>query len=294
MHTPTRQTIFTAATKPKNRVRSILWACGALALVVVGALIGQIALAPFSGALFEASDKTMLTAASRQWVYLVLGFAPVYFLLWMLIRLREKRGIGSVFGAARPIALFAGLIVGVALSVTPLLVISLASGYEVRVGEPNVDNFIFIVSLALGLSGLAFQCFAEELVFRGWLLPTLTDSLGSIAAILVSSLAFAAAHSLNPQISLMQVASLIVAGAVMGVLTIRTESIWAAGLAHTFWNWIQFQGFVAHDAILPVGHLFEGAPLKGKELETTTEFAVFATLILILISVWLPKRSNAV
>lgn len=71
----------------------------------------------------------------------------------------------------------------------------------------------------------------EEMMFRGFLLPSLTRYLSVSGAIVASSLLFAIAH-----LSLSEVLPLTTLGIVLGVVYTRSRSLLAPMLLHSLWN----------------------------------------------------------
>jgi len=71
----------------------------------------------------------------------------------------------------------------------------------------------------------------EEIIFRGFLLPSLTRYLPAWGAIAASSLLFAIAH-----LSLSEVLPLTVLGMVLGVVYWRSQNLLASMLLHGLWN----------------------------------------------------------
>jgi uncharacterized protein len=89
-------------------------------------------------------------------------------------------------------------------------------------------------SIALGIFFLTAAIAApifEEILFRGFLLPSLTRYLPVWAAILASSLLFAAAH-----LSLSEILPLTALGIVLGVVYTRSRNLLAPMLLHSLWN----------------------------------------------------------
>jgi uncharacterized protein len=89
-------------------------------------------------------------------------------------------------------------------------------------------------SVALGIFFLTAAIAAplfEEVLFRGFLLPSLTRYLSVWGAILVSSLLFALAH-----LSLSEILPLTALGIVLGVVYTRSRSLLAPMLVHSLWN----------------------------------------------------------
>jgi uncharacterized protein len=89
-------------------------------------------------------------------------------------------------------------------------------------------------SIALGIffftAAIAAPLF-EELLFRGFILPSLTRHIPVWGAILASSLLFAIAH-----LSLSEILPLFALGTVLGVVYTRSRNLLAPMLVHSLWN----------------------------------------------------------
>jgi uncharacterized protein len=92
-------------------------------------------------------------------------------------------------------------------------------------GRDNVALFIFFVT-----ASIAAPLF-EEVMFRGFLLPSLTRYLPAWGAIAVSALLFAIAH-----LSLSEILPLMVLGMVLGYVYTRSRNLLAPMLLHSLWN----------------------------------------------------------
>ncbi|XP_040988475.1 uncharacterized protein LOC121236047 [Juglans microcarpa x Juglans regia] len=75
----------------------------------------------------------------------------------------------------------------------------------------------------------------EEIVFRGFLLPSLTKYMPVWCAVLVSSVIFALAH-----FNVQRMLPLIFLGAVMGVIFTRSRNLLPSMLLHSLWNGFVF------------------------------------------------------
>ncbi|XP_068666406.1 uncharacterized protein [Aristolochia californica] len=75
----------------------------------------------------------------------------------------------------------------------------------------------------------------EEIIFRGFLLPSLTRYMPVWCAILVSAIAFALAH-FNAQ----RMLPLVFLGVVMGAVFARSRNLFASMLLHSLWNGFVF------------------------------------------------------
>jgi membrane protease YdiL (CAAX protease family) len=100
----------------------------------------------------------------------------------------------------------------------PLLQLALESQDHVALGI-----FFFTAAIAAPIF--------EELLFRGFLLPSLTRYLSVGGAIFVSSLLFAIAH-----LSLSEIIPLTALGMVLGIVYTRSRNLLAPMLLHSLWN----------------------------------------------------------
>lgn len=120
------------------------------------------------------------------------------------------------------------------------------------------DEGTVVELLAEGGAALAFLALpaaAEEALFRGYPLQALAKAWGRGPALVVTSLGFGLLHLANPGLTAVALANLVVAGAFLGVVYLRTGSLWAASAAHLGWNW-------AHAFVVDL-------PVSGLELVDT-------------------------
>lgn len=92
----------------------------------------------------------------------------------------------------------------------------------------------FLSFLVLGLA-----VFAEELVFRGYILGNLMESGNRWYALLVSAVLFALAHISNTSINGVGMVNLVLAGVLLGLNYIFTKNLWFGILFHFGWNFFQ-------------------------------------------------------
>ncbi|MBH8555672.1 CPBP family intramembrane metalloprotease [Nostocaceae cyanobacterium CENA357] len=144
--------------------------------------------------------------------------------LWFRFRLQDRWFLWGLGGycAALPIVVLVSLInqqlwQGQGGS-NPLLQLALESQDEVALG-------IFFFTAAIAAP------FFEELLFRGFLLPSLTRYLPVWGAIIASGLLFAIAH-----LSLSEILPLTALGIVLGVVYTRSRNLLAPMLLHSLWN----------------------------------------------------------
>lgn len=109
---------------------------------------------------------------------------------------------------------------------------------------------------------LALPAAAEESVLRGYPLQALTEAWGSAWALAATSVSFGLLHVWNPGITVLGVVNVAAAGLLIGVVYLKTASLWWATGVHLGWNWSH--GYVSD---VPVSGLelldapfYEGVP----------------------------------
>lgn len=143
-----------------------------------------------------------------------LGFAPTR-------RVPAELGAGFGFGAVLML-----------IAVAPMVV-----GGLLRFGSDAGDFADWAAAQLSGLVMLAAPAAAEEAVFRGYPLQVLARAGGMPFAVVVTSIAFAAVHTGNPEVGPLAIANIFVAGVMLALVYVRTRSLWAATAAHLGWNW---------------------------------------------------------
>ena len=81
--------------------------------------------------------------------------------------------------------------------------------------------------------------FAEEVFFRGYILPGLAHKAGTAGSLIISSMIFGFAH-----VTLSTVIPTFVMGLVLGLLYLRTRSVLSCTIAHGIVNGMAFMGLV--------------------------------------------------
>lgn len=171
------------------------------------------------------------------------GLMIVAVLAW--VRWVERRPIASLgLRGGRLLRRFvAGFGFG-ALSMGAVVVIALVAGQAELVDRPAMTSGASALPLlALLLIPWAVQASSEELVFQGWLLPTVARTYGLTAGVAVAAVVFAAVHLGNPGLEVLGVINLALYGVFAAAYALYQGSI--AGIAgfHTAWNLTQAHVF---------------------------------------------------
>ena len=98
--------------------------------------------------------------------------------------------------------------------------------------------------LIAGIVGALMTGVVEETAFRGLLYRMVSTLLGTWGAIAVTSALFGAAHAFNPHATLVSsVAIALEAGILLGVVYVRTGSLWMPIGVHAAWNFTEANVF---------------------------------------------------
>lgn len=134
--------------------------------------------------------------------------------------------------------LILGLIFG-ALSVGFAALIAYAFG-GMRFASNN-EVGIAPMALTLSVTLLVFTAGAinEELIFRGYLLQTMSRAKLFLLGTLITSLLFASAHNANPSASVFSWLNTFIAGIWLAIAYYKTRNLWFPFGIHLAWNWVQ-------------------------------------------------------
>jgi membrane protease YdiL (CAAX protease family) len=164
-------------------------------------------------------------------VLLAAGFAN-----WLSLRIFEARGLADVglwWNRASSSNLVIGLAGGAgaaaAVLLPPLIV---GAAHLVRSPEytATAGSMIF---LALVLTAGAF---AEELLFRGYLLQVLLASIGTYSTIVPLAILFALLHAGNPNATWFGLVNTAAFGVLFGYAYLRSRDLWLPIGLHLGWN----------------------------------------------------------
>jgi uncharacterized protein len=145
-----------------------------------------------------------------------------------------------------------------------------------------------VTSLLLSLLLMIAVAFAEELLFRGYILHNLMQSMNPKAALLLSAIVFAVLHSLNPNFNLSAFLNILLAGLLLGINYIFTRNLWFGMMLHLSWNFVQgpLLGFKVSGMELPT--LLQ-QNIQGSVLLTGGDFGLEASwLVTIVFAVAVP------
>ena len=162
------------------------------------------------------------------------------------------------------------------------------------VGYMAIEKIDFDATLFFGLLILFIvQSSFEEVVSRSFMIPSITSRSNVWVALFISSALFAVLHLFNDNITVLSTLNIFLAGALLGILYIRYESIWPAISFHAAWNFFQgsFFGFeVSGNEV----YSYLDTTETGPDLLTGGTFgfegSIICTLLLIIYTAYLYKK----
>jgi membrane protease YdiL (CAAX protease family) len=224
--------LFTLA-RQGRRPPSALTAIAVVFGILVLALIPGQALARIVIRLFPVGIQS-----SHEPILLVFMFLPIYLGLWVYLRLFSRRPFWTV-GLERKHALrrvFRGVLVAA-------LMMAVTAGLSIAAGASLAPGSLQTIGLrALGIGLLSLLAYfvqgpAEEVLFRGWLLPVTGARYRPWIGVLISSFIFSAAHGLNPAITPLGYLNLFLFGLFAAVYALAEGGLWGICAWHAVWNW---------------------------------------------------------
>jgi uncharacterized protein len=155
-------------------------------------------------------------------------------LVWLCRRVLDRQNLASLGlsfeGYADPLT---GLLLGVALLGTGTLVMYLS--HHLQWTDITWDANAMFIELGI----CAMIALYEEIVFRGYILRNLMDSLNRWLALGISALIFALFHAGSPSIGILPLLNIFLAGLLLGINYLYTKNLWFAILLHLGWNFFQ-------------------------------------------------------
>jgi uncharacterized protein len=188
-----------------------------------------------------------LNVPLRVLVVQVLWYALAFGALKALLLFRYERPFWRSLGW-RPISLSAAagailtgptLVIAIGLLQFVLRAPEIEPPFEQMLGSPWTIVLFGILAVILGPV-------AEELAFRGFLMPLLMRSLGAAGGIVVTGFIFGSIHGYEYQWSWQYMLLISLVGCVFGWARYRTQSTLASAIMHSTFNLTQFAALIWH------------------------------------------------
>ncbi len=189
-----------------------------------------------------------------------------------------------------------------ALAIMAVVMIGVWTGtIAIKVSAYGQENITLLwQNIIYGLFFFLMVSMAEEVFARGYILNDLNRKMGTVRALVISSVIFSFLHLSNPHIGLIGIINIFLAGILFGYAYLVTESLWMPIGIHLMWNY--FQGYIFS---LPVSGIEMRGIFKisdlGPEMITGGQFGpeggliatgVLVVMILLLKSFWAKSKMS--
>lgn len=125
-----------------------------------------------------------------------------------------------------------------------------------------------------------FQALLEEILFRGYLMPFFSKVIGIKFTITLLSFLFTCIHLFNPNLDIIGLANVFLAGVTFSLIYYYTGNLWLVGAMHTLWNFIL--GFIVGSqisGIITYNSVFFSIPVENKDLISGGKFGFEASIV---------------
>ena len=201
--------------------------------------------------------------------------ASVLLLMYVFRKWLDRRPfvtLGFQFGGTERLHLVIGLIWGAAL-IGVVFGVLLISG-QIEISEWRAPSGQMVVTLFVMIMAAS----QEEFITRGYMLNNYMKSINKYLALFLVSVLFAAVHGANPNVSLVALLNIILAGLLLGIYYVHRKNLWFPVGLHIGWNF--FQGVIIGSPVSGINvDSILGLKFIGNDWLTGGEFGFEASLV---------------
>ena len=237
----------------KGWLRALLFFLSFFIIVALFDLIGILIVSQFSEYSFEEfiSDPELIMQNKMMLLMMFCQLLGTLFTVWffqIFVNKESFPSIGLRF-ANYESDFFQGLLVGGILISSGFLILFIFNLIEVDLTYFSFYDQIFYFFLFVIVS------LNEEIAIRGYILQNLSQSFNKYIALVISSLVFMLMHIGNPNIGVLPLVNLFLAGMFLGIYTVHKNNLWFPIGAHLIWNYLQGPISVSYTPLtLPTNH----------------------------------------
>jgi len=221
----------------KGWLRALFFFISFFIIVALFDLIGILIVSQFSEYGFEEfiSDPELIMQNKMMLLMMFCQLLGTLFTVWIFQTFVNKESFTSIGlrFANYEGDFLQGLLVGGALISSGFLILFVFNLIEVDLTYFSFYDQIFYLFLFVIVS------LNEEIAIRGYILQNLSHSFNKYIALAISSLVFMLMHIGNPNIGVLPMVNLFLAGIFLGIYTIHKNNLWFPIGAHLLWNYLQ-------------------------------------------------------
>ena len=271
-------------------LRSLLFFLSFFIIIALFDIIGIAIVSVFSEYGFEEfiSDPELIMQNKMMLLMMICQLMGTLFTVWIFQKFISKErfiSIGLDFINYKN-DFYQGLAVGtglISIGFFTLIILNLTS-IDLTYFSIYDQIFYFFLFIVVSLN--------EEIAIRGYILHNLSQSFNKYIALVISSFVFMGMHLGNPNIGVLPLTNLFLAGIFLGVYRIHKNNLWFPIGAHLMWNYLQGPIYGFEVSGNKINSLFE-QKLQGHEVLTGGNFGYEGSIILtvfLIISIYLMDK----
>jgi membrane protease YdiL (CAAX protease family) len=191
-----------------------------------------------------AKSKDVRLSALSMIIPLVIIYGATIVALALWVTFGEKRQFWTI-GLQRKGALVKyvrGMLIGIAMYAIAIGVLALTGSVRAIPGAPGQVGLGALAGVLLVFPAWAVQGASEEVIARGWLLPTMGVRYRPWIGVLIPTIMFAVLHLpdfLATGFNALAVLSLLVVSLFLSAYALSEQSLWGVLGFHAAWNWAE-------------------------------------------------------
>ena len=195
---------------------------GALMLILIG---------------YDISELSSISTISESTLALQKFFSLsiCLLLLWLFMKFIDKQDFVYLgFQIKKRLNDFTlGMLIGFSIMFSAFLILLLLGEITYEGYNINFNNIVISILLFTGVS------IFEEVIFRGYMLKNLLESFNPYFALFISSIFFSLIHGSNPNVTILGLSNIFLAGIFLGASYVFTKNLWFPIALHFSWNFFQ-------------------------------------------------------
>ncbi|MGL4344172.1 MAG: lysostaphin resistance A-like protein [Cellulosilyticaceae bacterium] len=208
-----------------------------LLIMPIGFMIAGI----IGGVIYNTLGSSIGRAVSYiYYLQLIIGFGLCLLVLFLFVQKTSRRGIETLgLYKEKAIGQYVRGFVVAGMSLTAIVLLLVATGqFEMSFNGQSfaVGGMLLIPLIVLGW---VIQTAAEEILLRGYMLPTITAKSDLYKGIVISSIVFACLHLGNNGTTVISLMNILLCGVALSLLCVKQQSVWGACGFHAAWNMLQ-------------------------------------------------------
>ena len=211
-------------------IKSLLF----IPLIIISEIFGALMLILIG---YDISELSSISTISESTLALQKFFSLsiCLLLLWLFMKFIDKQDFVDLgFQIKKRLNDFTlGILIGFSIMFSAFLILLLLDEITYEGYNINFNNIVISILLFTGVS------IFEEVIFRGYMLKNLLESFNPYFALFISSIFFSLIHGFNPNVTILGLSNIFLAGIFLGASYVFTKNLWFPIALHFSWNFFQ-------------------------------------------------------